>query len=194
MNCHVYLSASMEKINQDITVVYWNQAKMKKIPSRQQIFLKNLKLQITARSYTFEHKKIKEKSYPYVHTLSLAYKECKRLLWNQQCENKRNKKHCCIIWIYWHCHLYYYPNKQVCLSVHPWCFLQSVQKLSRSISLYRFAWAIEHRTQGWVPLRGPQVLQSPNLNIRSFAVFRCKMAFFKRAWHKEKVLPRPWAW
>ena len=40
-------------------------------------------------------KKLK-KSYPYVHTLSLASKECKRLLWFPQlstkCENKREKK------------------------------------------------------------------------------------------------------
>lgn len=78
MNCHVYLSASMEKINQDITVSSILKQINKKIPPNNRFFLKKLKLQITARNYTFE--KFKEKSYPYVHTLCLAYKECKRLL------------------------------------------------------------------------------------------------------------------
>ena len=104
MNCHVYLSASMEKINQDITVSSilkqnTNQVKeFLKIPPVNRFFLKIWSYKSLPEATLLKIKKIKEKSYPYVHTLSLAYKECKRLLWNQQCENKKiDKKNCCVI-------------------------------------------------------------------------------------------------
>lgn len=69
-----------KKINQEITVVHKHNpilTEEKKNPSRH--LKKKSKLQITARNNTLEMKKLK-KSYPYVHTLSLASKECKRLL------------------------------------------------------------------------------------------------------------------
>jgi len=62
----------MEKINQEITVVYnqflyWHKQKKNKKPSHQEEFLKKkLKLQITARTNPLERKNQK-KSYPYVH-------------------------------------------------------------------------------------------------------------------------------
>lgn len=70
MNCHVYLSASMEKINQEITVVYnqflyWHKQKKEALPPRR-ISKKKLKLQITARTNPLERKN-RKKSYPYVH-------------------------------------------------------------------------------------------------------------------------------
>jgi hypothetical protein len=68
-----------KKINQEITVVHKHNPILTEEKKSLPLFKKKSKLQITARNNTLEMKKLK-KSYPYVHTLSLASKECKRLL------------------------------------------------------------------------------------------------------------------
>lgn len=74
MNCHVYLSASMEKINKEITVVYnqflygHKQTKKKnKKPSHQEEFLKKNWNYKSLPEPTLWNEKIEKKSYPYVH-------------------------------------------------------------------------------------------------------------------------------
>jgi hypothetical protein len=75
-----------KKINQEITVVHKTQSyidrRRKKIPP---VIFKNQKIEKIkttnhCQKQHFGNEKIEKKSYPYVHTLSLASKECKRLL------------------------------------------------------------------------------------------------------------------
>ena len=86
MNCHVYLSASMEKINQEITVVYnqflyWHKQKKNKKPSHQEEFLKKNWNYKSLPEPTLWNEKIEKKVTHTYTSLSLVSKECKRLLW-----------------------------------------------------------------------------------------------------------------
>ena len=109
MNCHVYLSASMEKINQEITVVYnqflyWHkQKKWEALPPRR-ISKKKIETTNHCQNQPFGTKKSKKKVTHTYTSLSLVSKECKRLLWFptivyevRKINEIKNYTYCCFI-------------------------------------------------------------------------------------------------